>query len=251
MHIAPVSSAAAWSEIAELGPGDSSYGIDWSPSREYLVNAPLSGNLTPADLAGPPAAIGVVEFDKVPTTAALGGHAEWTFTHDCQIHGVALWFDLDLGGGEQLSNAPGADPASWGHLFLPIEAPLVLLARRRLRITVEPRPLPDGCPGWLSWTLTDGVTTRRGYELAGLPASLAELEAMSSAFVPRLDAGGALEAMVLQLTDGKRTVRDLAREVRRVRPDLAEPEAERFVVSTLRGRVALEHATPIVAQEAL
>ncbi len=256
-YAAPVSSRRMWEDVGPFDADDTAYGIDWSPSRDYQSNLPINTRLGHEDLAADPMCLGTVRFDSPPSIEDLVGHAEWTLRTGCTVHGIAYWFDLELGGGEQLSNRPGVTPGSWGHLtpgswghlFLPLEEPVDMPSEEILTLALRPHPLPDGCPGWLSWDVTAGGITRRGYELASVPASVADFEAASPDFVPELDLAGHLEAQVLQLTDGTRSVRDIAEAIVRVRPDLAQAEAERLVVAVLRNRIRLGRATVAAGKE--
>lgn len=249
VHVAPVSSGRVWEDVDLVAGGERAYGIDWQPSREYLVNAPLAVRLDAEDLVGEPAALGVMRFDRAPRLDAIRGRGKWEMSRPCTVHGIGYWFELDLGGGLALSNRPGAAPGSWGQLFLPLEDPLALVAGQELAVEVEAHHLPDGSPGWLSWLVTGRGVAQRGYELAGVPAALAEFEAASPDFVPQLDGPGRLEALVLQLTNGSRTVHDIAMEIRGVGNRLTEREAERLVVEILRNRILLEDASAVAARE--
>jgi hypothetical protein len=153
------------------------------------------------------------------------------------VTGLAYWFDLELNESEQLSNAPGADPASWGQLVLPLDPPLEVPAGRELHAEVKPDLLPDGAPGWLRWAAVvdgDGVG---GHEFLSQPASFADIYARSPDSTPRLSDLGRLHAEVLRLTDGKRTTSEIAEEVRRRRPELSPVAAQCLVIRALTGKL--------------
>ncbi len=235
VYLAPVRSDALWRTVIPFGEG-TPYGMDWTPLRALVANLPLDGSIPSGALVGEPASLGVVRFDEVPDAAALGGETVWRLAGSTTIHGLAYWFDLDLGGGERLSNAPGAFPASWGHLFLPLDPPLEAVGEVRAR--VHAHRFADGAPGWLSWEVTVGGRTVRGHEFAAEPASLADLQAAAPDGVPRLSPRGALEGRVLALTDGRRTIREIARQVAAEHPALAPAAAERLVARVLAHRIA-------------
>ena len=69
------------------------YGIDWSPSREYAVNAPVPVAMVGEDLAADPVAIGEIRFDHAPDPRALHGNVEWRIDRAGSIDGLAMWFD--------------------------------------------------------------------------------------------------------------------------------------------------------------
>ena len=241
VFLAPVSSAGLAAEVLPFGPSDAAYGIDWSPSREYVANAPLKRAIAPDSLLAPPRLVGQVRFDAAPHMEAVGGRATWRLEREAVVHGLAYWFDLDLGGGERLSNAPGAEPGSWGHLFLPLDPPLRVRAGDEIAAEVRAEPRADGAPGWLAWEVVAGAERRRGHEFAAAPASLSDLTMASPDAVPALALRGATELRVLGLTDGKRSIRDIAREIVAQRPDLTQPDAERLVAGVLYNKIEVGH----------
>ncbi len=236
--VAPVSSESLHTEIAPFGPSEQAYGIRWDSVREYVANAPLQVAIPPDALAGPPAPLSALRFATPPNVAALRGRAAWTLDRATAVHGLAYWFDLELAEGITLSNGPGADPGSWGHLFLPCDPPLPVAAGARLAAEVGPDVLAGGAPGWLGWTVAAGTAERRGHEFASVPAALADLAAVSPEGTPHLSRRAQLEAVVLHLTDGRRTVASIAAGLRASYPEIGADEALRLVGETLRNRTA-------------
>lgn len=243
MSLAPVRSPAARAHALGLAAGESAYGIDWSPTREYVANAPVAIGVTRDEIVAAPATVGEFRFDGPPDAGRLGGTAEWRVETAGPIDGLAYWFDLELAPGEWLSNAPGAFPGSWGHLFLPAEPALHADAGELVRGTVRPGAAEDGAPTWLGWSVEAGARVARGNEFAAGPASLGDLAGFSADAVPELDTETKL---VLSLTDGSRSIREIAKVLRDSRSDLTQAEAERVVIGILRGRTAAarrhEHA---------
>ena len=238
MMLAPVTEGAVTTGAGSLAAGgDTAYGIDWTLSREYVLNEPLREAVPVEALGAAPASIGEISLAHPPDAGALGGAARWQAERDIVIHGLAHWFDLELARGEWLSNAPGAAPASWGQLYLPVEPPVAVAAGQEFTAMLRPERLRDGAPGWLSWAVCADGARSVGHEFASGPASFADLYAESPDAVPRLDPRGRLEARVLQLTDGTRSIGDIAAELRRETDRLDGSEAERFVLRALAGRV--------------
>lgn len=236
LHLAPVSSDELYDRAGLAAPLIDRYGIDWSPVREYVANAAVPLSVPPAALAGPPRPAGTLRFDTPPSAAGIDGRAGWTLERETVIHGMAFWFDLDLGAGETLSNAPGAEPGSWGHLFLPLHPPVVAEAGVVVEAAVGTDPHADGTPRWLRWEVVVGEERRRGHGFGAHPAALGDLVGASPDGVPRLTPRGEAEALVLQLTDGRRTVGQIA-GVLAERRGMPRGEAERLVVRVLRDRI--------------
>jgi protein arginine N-methyltransferase 1 len=246
-HLAPVSSPVLWSEV-DAFDAERAYGLDWTPSRSYVANTPLRATISSDALVSHPTRIGAMRFTEPPPPDAGGGEARWRLARAAVIHGLAYWFDLDLGGGERLSNAPGAQPGSWGHHFLPADPPLELSAGVDLRAVVRTGRLADGSPSWLSWELEAGGQRRRGHEFAAAPASLDDLAAASPDGIPTLDRRGAVEAKVLALTDGRRSLREIAGEIAAEGTGVSQAEAERIVARALRGRIRVDVGLATVAR---
>ncbi len=87
-YLAPVHSDQNWRVVGGFGDDDSRYGLDWSPSREYLCNTPLHMPVEPEDLVHEPRQIADMRLDALPDVRALAGEAEWTFQADATIHGL-------------------------------------------------------------------------------------------------------------------------------------------------------------------
>lgn len=231
LYLAPV---AGHDVVGWLGGADdSAYGIDWSCTRDYAANTPRRSHIRPDSLMSQPELIAGVDFAASPETWQLGGGAAWSWENDAVVSGLAHWFDLELSPGEMLSNAPGAEPASWGQLLLPLDPPVCVAAGEELRADVKPELFPDGAPGWLKWSASSGQITRSGHEFASTPASFDDLYARSPDARPRLSTRGAVEAEVLRLTDGARTVREIADRVLTLMPDLTPVTAQCLVIEAL------------------
>lgn len=239
LHAAPLSAPALYAQtIDPLGTGDVAAGIDFSASRSYVANAPHGTQLTADALAAEPYELGRVRFDRPIDCATLGGRATWALPTARSIHGLAYWFDLELAPGIVLSNAPGAQAASWGQVFLPCDPPLKLAPGAELTAVITVEDAADGTPGYLSWRLEAAGTARGGHEFASAPAALGDLVAHSPDGVPSLTARGAFEARVLALVDGSRTVSEIAAAVAAQYPMFARDALLRRI-----GAVIGAHAT--------
>ncbi len=235
MFLAPLATYRVVERIGETD--DTAYGIDWTPSRDYLVNKPQHVSMPADSLAAEPVKVSELEFAAPPETWLPGGRGTFRSDSDVMVSGLAYWFDLDLGASEHLSNAPGANPASWGQLLLPLDPPLRVPAGRQIRAEVRPDPLADGAPGLLRWSAAAAGRRASGHEFLSQPASFADLCGRSPDTVPRLSQGGRLQAEVLRLTDGTRAIDEIAEEIRRHRPDLSKVAAQCLVVGTLSGKL--------------
>jgi hypothetical protein len=236
IFVAPVTSEALRRELT-LDAEPPLYGLDWSVGREYVANSVHHVDIPREALLHAGARVASLRLDRPVAAAELGGTAEFNVEGATRVDGLTYWFELDVGAGERLSNAPGALPGSWGHLFLPLDPPLGVAAADVLRVSVSAASLPDGAPGWLAWEASAGAETRRGHEFAGAPMSRADLLEVSRDVAPELTATGRLARRALDLVDGRRSVSDIAHTLLAEHPDLDQREAEQLVLACLRGRI--------------
>ncbi len=194
---APVSSPRLWKRLRRFtSEDDRAYGIDWEPMLEYMHNQPQESVLRAEDLAHEARVIREVDLASVPHAAELGGETSWEFNEPAVLHGVAYWFELDVGE-TWLSNAPETDPGSWGNLFLPFEKPLTVGAKDTLEVAVGPVKTRSGRPGWLKWSAVCGEDKRTGHEFKGQPASLEDVLPVESAGHLKLSADARVQARIL------------------------------------------------------
>ena len=124
--VAPVVSARLQREI-DIWPRVG-HGLDLSPARDIGLNNMYVKAIPAAELAGP-----VREWDHIvfaPTGRApsseRSGHARWTARElgGQSVHGLALWWEVELVPGVSLSTAPDAPPTHWEQVYLPLMQPL-------------------------------------------------------------------------------------------------------------------------------
>lgn len=245
-YAAPV--VAAGADEWGFGSGEETrmYGIDWGAMREYLANAPAVAEVEPGRLLAQPSCLAEISFAAPLACDALAGRAEWRVERAGNVSALAYWFDLDMGRGAWLSNAPGAG-GSWGHLVLPVVPPLRVEAGSRLTGMVGPEPQGDGLPGWLRWSLASGIEEREGHEFAAQPAGSSDVLGASPDAVPRLNAWGTRVAEILALVDGSRSMRQIAAALcgpQGGQPGLSPERALRLVIGALRDKIELGRWPP-------
>ena len=165
-----------WSVAASVPPeGRTPFGIDWGELRSLLANAGRKVFLTAAsDVLAPGDPGPRRPLLPVPSSEALGVEGAWVASGQ-PVVGLAVWFDLDLGDGVWVGNAPGGPGEPWGQWLLPVDPPLEAPAGTTIRARVWREALDEGAPGWTGWSCEAGGEVRRGHEFAGLPVALGEL----------------------------------------------------------------------------
>ena len=167
LSIAPVQSCVVRDEVFPLGEVEERFGIDWSGIRPLLANAPRKVSLGPTDLRGEAFLGPSLPLCPVPKADALRVEGRWEASDPGIIHGLALWFDLEIDQVTWISNAPSLDAEPWGQWLLPLDPPLEVAAGQQIDASVWRESLEDGAPGWLAWECRAGDQRRSGHEFAG------------------------------------------------------------------------------------
>ncbi len=164
---------------------------------------------------------------------------------DGTCHGIAAWFDADLGGGVRLSNHPGAPETHWPTVFAPLPAPtpvregdeaVVDLARVRspgrddlvwsLELLREGHPVGsfrNSCPGSAVVQVEDAML-------------------QTGRFAPQLTPEHSRILAFLSRVDGRTGARAIARQLAAAEPDLFPnfESALRWIVDGLGRTYAIE-----------
>lgn len=190
LMLAPVTSTRVWE--ASLPPRDGEgrgLGLDWTALRALAANTPRQVTLAPELLLAPPLVSNPIPCLPVPRAEALRVDGAWVAPEPSTVHGLALWFDLEVAPGLWLSNQPSPTPEPWQQLFLPLDPPLEVPAGTRVEAAAWREGSPEGRPEWLVWEVSAGDERRRGHEFAGVPL---DLEALG---LPRLPEAAATQRL--------------------------------------------------------
>jgi hypothetical protein len=235
--VAPVRSPRNLEVVAPFGGGsDALYGVDWTSTRELAANTPVPMPVSPDEVVGEPFMLSDLTLLPPPLARDLGGTATWTFAKGQEIHGLVFWFSLEVGQGVWLTNAPGGEPGSWGHLYLPLERTLVVEEGGTCKARVGFDAGAQGEPGWMHWSAEAGGQRRSAHEFRSVLASSSELERLSPEWRPTLLGSGQAALRVLELADGTRSLATLVRIL--LEEGLADTlvQAEEVVHRNLSGR---------------
>ncbi|KAI9199319.1 S-adenosyl-L-methionine-dependent methyltransferase [Polychytrium aggregatum] len=111
---------------------DNFYGVDFSPlvddAREEIFGQPVVGAFDPRSVLGE-AVRHIVDFRTISMEELqnMTIPIKWKIPYTGIIHGIAGWFDIDLGG-INLSTAPGADRTHWQQVRFLFKEPLAVNA---------------------------------------------------------------------------------------------------------------------------
>jgi hypothetical protein len=235
--IAPVHAPRTLEVVAPFaGASDVLYDLDWESSRDYAANTPLRLPIAPEEVIGAPRLLADVGLLPPPSAAALCGEGAWTFEEAVEVHGIAYWFELEVGAGTWLTNAPGGDPGSWGHLLLPADRAIPVAAGEPLRAEVGFDPGRHGEPGWMRWRIEGPGHAWSAHEFRSFLASSTDLRRLSPDWSPELLSHGRAARRVLALVDGSRSLDEMVHTLLQEGFAGTRVQAEQLVHRTLSGR---------------
>ncbi len=178
LQVAPVSCTEVYERLTNFD--GASFGLDLGALTYRVLNEQHEMTLPEGVLLGEPRT--ALDYDPVSVAALRVDFAgEWRASRDGELHGLAIWIDLDLGEGSVYSNAPGEGPPPpiWGQVLLPLLQPVGVRAGDA--ITARVATLGPGAaePIWWSWRVRAGDTEQDLNTFRAAPLSLAALERAS------------------------------------------------------------------------
>ncbi len=234
LWVAPVEDTAAHADLDRFaGAGQRAYGLDVSATRLPAFARMYSRYFEAGSLVAPPQPAGAVDL-KTVERAALRVSASAPALRSAAIHGLALWFELDLAG-EWLGTGPLSPRTAWPQVFLPLADPLVVDRGDELEVACEATPFGDDLV-W-QWSVAARGQRAEASNLDSLALDGAALGRWDPDHVPAPDADLELDRAILESVDGERSLEEIADRVRgRCTGRLAEPGAlERRVLALVGG----------------
>jgi protein arginine N-methyltransferase 1 len=188
--------------------------LDLNPVRELVVNSWRRVFLEPRQLATTPQHWATLDYATIESPDVNGG-VEWHLERGGTTHGLALWFDAELGDGIGYSTAPGQPKLLYGQAFFPWPEPVELHPGDR--VAVELRAVLTGDD--YTWRWRSRVTDAAGRTAAafdqstffGAPLAPEELRRREAGFVPELGPEGEVDAFLLAQVDGRTALEEIAR----------------------------------------
>jgi protein arginine N-methyltransferase 1 len=233
-------------EYSELvGPWeDNRYGFDLSSARRFVTNTWRKLRVTPEQLLVKPKQWCVLDYSKLEDPD-INGKIFWTITEGCTAHGLLVWFDTELIEGIGFSNGPGDAELVYGNAFFPFSYPIELVTGDEIAVTVSANLVGED----YVWRWNTRVVSKQNPEVAkatfkqstffGVPLSLAQLHKQSASHVPLLNDEGEIERFILSLMDGKTALEEIARQLSLRFPDRFANQTEAL---TLAGDVSVKYS---------
>jgi protein arginine N-methyltransferase 1 len=211
-------------------------GFDFTKARDWAVNTGYPAKYSPAQLLSQPARLSRVDLYTAAATPFVG-EVTLVASRAGSLHGIGGWFSSQLSPSVSLTNSPiDRQPIERRNVFLPIDQciPLAEGDVVRVRLHIDPREM------MLSWNVEVTGKIKRSFThstLNGMLLSQEDLEKTLPEFVPRLNPHGEARRSVLELCDGKRSLKEIEQEVFRRHSSLfaSGAEAAAFIAEVVTG----------------
>jgi protein arginine N-methyltransferase 1 len=203
--------------------------------RQHGINTKHAVNLLADEVLAGPAEFGCIDL-QADSPGFLSWTVELTVARDGIMHGLAGWFECELGENVWMTNSPlSAQAIKRCQAFLPIDGPLAVKAGDIVSATVMARPADH----LIAWEVRHPSTGRKFSHSTWLGDLLMQeqLGKTRPDHVPQLSRVARAKALVMGYCDGRRSVAQIQESVLREHPDLfpSAGEITRFVDAVLGG----------------
>ena len=234
LWMAPVEHAAQWKKIDFWGRSPA--GFAFEPALEIARNTGYPVRLQARQLLGEPAR--AVTLDTLAHgSRPIAFSAEVRIGRAGTLHGIGGWFSAQLSRGAQMRNSPLAQQRiRRRNVFFPIARPVAVARGDTVALAFSILP-QDMIVSWKveihqarSARSSANPLARFAHStLKGMLISTEDLTHTNPASVPVMSVWGKARQTILQLCDGKRTLRQIEDGVLRAHPDLFPTRAEAAV----------------------
>jgi type I protein arginine methyltransferase len=190
------------------------HGLDLSAGRKFLQNTwwrrPVNTNFS---MLSTPQSLGTIDYlDNINSN--MEGECDWRIEADGVVHGLALWFDSEIGPGAGFSNAPDLPGMVYGNAFFPLEQAIHVVQGERLQTKFSAKLIGDE----YIYTWVSEHFNREGKSLARFrqstfnsrPLTEKKLAFASPDYIPALNKDGKITLCVLQAIATNTSMADIA-----------------------------------------
>ena len=189
------------------------YGLDLRAGHRLVVNTWRKVNATADQLLVEPRHWATLDYGSVENPN-VAGTLPWRAERAGTAHGVAVWFDAELGDEIGFSNAPGQPELIYGQAFFPLQEPVPLAEGDKVDVELR----ADLIDGDYVWRWSTHVTAANGAAKAafrqstfhGAPISPDKLKRREAGFVPQPIQDVEIDRVVLAMLDGRTTLSEIA-----------------------------------------
>lgn len=196
--------------------GEDLFGIDFSSHRIAAVNVVHKEIMEKENLLVDPQPAITWNY-MTDSNPNIGAKLNWTVNRAGTAHGISLWFSTGLYGDIGFSTAPGEDHLVYGMGLLLLSLPVEVAEGDRIELEIKCN-LAGGNYVW-QWNTSvfDGKTPgppKAAFRQSSFESQLTNFEKMrkrASIYIPNLNEEGNKVKQLLNMTDGKTSLDDLAK----------------------------------------
>jgi predicted RNA methylase len=260
MHLVPVEEGGLYKEISFLNNKEyiEKYNIDFLCFQKMAVNNIYFGDFRPQNFLARCKKIYDIDFrhNNTKNQGIINNRIQFRVSRRGVFHGFCGFFRSCLAPGVWLTNKPIAHFSAWTNVFFPLEEPVYVNARDRIKVTLA--AFESQWKTLYKWktSITPAETDKhlssiREFDqnnLIGEPVSLDTLLGVSDDYIPDLSEKGKKMASLLNLCNGKMTLRDIAKKfnkarVRKNKNPLETSEDIRYMLRNYYASGLLEYLT--------
>lgn len=215
-------------------------GFTFAAAHRIAISTGYPRHLDPSNLLA--AGTRITGADLNASVTMMNGRAAFAITRTGVLHAIGGWFGADLGGGVELTNAPGrADRINRRNVCFPLRESVPVETGDIVNVAMVIRP-SSLIVRWIVDVVRNG-TTRHHTDTStfqGMLMSRSEVDRMRPDFVPVLTEPGRARRTVVDLCDGTRSLREIEQLVfERHGPLFAGPDEAAAFVAEVVSRYAI------------
>ncbi len=216
LRAAPIQSPDDYQSVEKAWNKDV-HGVDLSAGRKFLQNTwwrrPVNTDTT---MLSAPQNFGTIDYLH-NLSSNLEGECDWFIQTDGVVHGLAVWFDSEVGPDAGFSNAPNLPGLVYGNAFFPLEQAIHVLQGERLHTRFSAKLIGDEyIYTWISEHFDgEGKSLARFKQSTfnAKPLSEKKLAFASPDYLPALNKNGEFTLCVLQAVAKNMTMADIAAQL--------------------------------------
>ena len=214
----------------------SPYGVALTGGRDFAANSMLSVSASAEALLGNPAPLALLDY-RSTSSPNVKASVELEAARSGTLHGIVVWFDCELADGVGFTNAPGEPETVYRQAFFPLLEPVDMTPGNLISLDFWASLIEDYYVFRWDTRIAEPSNPAQIKDefkqstVFGSPLAPESLARRGDGYAPTPNRDGEALVFVLERANGRRTLRDLSREVEGRFPELfrSPGEALRFV----------------------